>query len=153
MTLIPLKVRAGIAALTFVAVVAPLPAGADPFMFSTGNPDGRIGTLSRPSGPGQLQTETAEDFVLSQLASLTRATVIGLIPAGTNLSSITNVEIEFYHVFPTNSVNSPSRNVITRTNSPADLEIAPAIRDALAGSLGNPFKNSDKAKRDKGRIP
>ena len=72
--LISLKARAGIAALTFAAAVAPLPAAADAFMFSTGSSDGRIGTLSAPGGgPGQFQAETADDFVLSQpTTSITR---------------------------------------------------------------------------------
>jgi hypothetical protein len=96
----PLKARTGLAALAFAAVVMPLPAAADAFMFSTGSPDGRIGTLSRPSSPGKLQTETADDFVLTAQTSITNATFTGLIPLGANLSSITNVEIEFYHVFP-----------------------------------------------------
>jgi hypothetical protein len=38
MALTPLKARAGIAALTFAAVV-PLPAVADAFFFSTGSPE------------------------------------------------------------------------------------------------------------------
>ena len=42
-TLIPLKARTGIAALAFAAVMMPLPAAADAFMFSTGNPDGQYG--------------------------------------------------------------------------------------------------------------
>lgn len=51
--LISSKARTRIAALTFAAVVVPLPAAADAFIFSTGSPDGRIGTLSRPNGsPG-----------------------------------------------------------------------------------------------------
>jgi hypothetical protein len=134
--LIPLKTRTGIAALTFAAVVMPLPAAADAFMFSTGSPDGRIGTLSAPGGgPGQSQAETADDFVLSQPTTLNQATFTGLLPSGASLSSIINVEIEFYHVFPTDSVNPPSGNVVSRTNSPADVEIAAATRDALAGSL------------------
>ena len=37
-TLIPSKARTGIAALAFAAVVMPLPAAADAFVFSTGNP-------------------------------------------------------------------------------------------------------------------
>ena len=130
--LIPLKARTGIAALTFAAVVMPLPAAADAFTFSTGSPDGRIGTLSRPTGPGQIQTETADDFILSAQTSITQATFTGLIPSGAN---ITNVEIEFYHVFPRDSANPPSGNVVSRTNSPADVEIAAATRDAAAGSL------------------
>ena len=123
------------AALTSAVIVAPLPAVADPFSFSTGSPDGRIGTVSRPSGPGVIETETADDFILSHPTSITQATFTGLIPLGTPLSSITNVEIEFYHVFPTDSVNPPSGNVPTRTNSPADVEIAAATRNAAAGSL------------------
>ena len=47
-TLIPLKARTGIAALTFAAVVMPLPAAADSFVFSTGNPDGLMATAARP---------------------------------------------------------------------------------------------------------
>ena len=131
--LIPSKARTGIAALTFAAVVMPLPAAADAFTFSTGSPDGRIGTLSRPNlGPGLIETETADDFILSQQTSLTQATFTGLIPAGT---IVTRVEIEFYHVFPTDSAFPPSGNVVSRTNSPADNEIAAATRDSLAGSL------------------
>ena len=133
MALIPLKARTGIAALTFAAVVMPLPAAADAFMFSTGSPDGRIATLSRPNlGPGLIETETADDFILSQQTSLTQATFTGLIPSG---ASVTRVEIEFYHVFPADSAFPPSGNVVSRTNSPADNEIAAATRDSLAGSL------------------
>jgi hypothetical protein len=130
-----LTARAGIAAIALTAMVAPLPAAADALIFSTGSPDGRIGTLSRPSGPGQLQTETADDFILSQQTSITHATFTGLIPSGAPLSSITNVEIEFYHVFPTDSNTTRTPNVNTRTNSPADVEIAAATREAAAGTL------------------
>jgi hypothetical protein len=132
-TLIPLKARTGIAALAFAAVMMPLPAAADAFTFSTGDPDGRIGTLSRPASPGLIQTETADDFVLTAAqTSITQATFTGLIPSGAN---ITRVEIEFYHVFPTDSANPPSGNVLTRNNSPADVEIGAATRDSLGGSL------------------
>jgi hypothetical protein len=132
--LISLKAGAGIAALTFAAVVVmPLPAAADAFTFSTGSPDGRIGTLSRPNGgPGIIETETADDFILSQQTSITQATFTGLIPAG---ATVTRVEIEFYHVFPTDSAFPPSGNVVSRTNSPADNEIAAATRDSLNASL------------------
>ena len=132
-SLITSKARIGIAALTFAAVVMPLPAVADAFTFSTGSPDGRIATLSRPNlGPGLIETETADDFILSQQTSLTQATFTGLIPAG---ATVTRVEIEFYHVFPTDSAFPPSGNVVTRTNSPADNEIAAATRDSLDNSL------------------
>jgi hypothetical protein len=131
--IIPLKALVGVAALTFAAVVMPLPAAADAFTFSTGSPDGRIATLSRPNlGPGLIETETADDFILSQQTSLTQATFTGLIPSG---ASVTRVEIEFYHVFPTDSAFPPSGNVVSRTNSPGDVEIAAATRDSLAGTL------------------
>ena len=129
---IPLKARTGIAALTFAAVVMPLPAAADTFSFSTGAPDGRIGTASRPSSPGLIETETADDFILSQQTSLNQATFTGLIPTG---ATVTRVEIEFYHIFPTDSANPPSGNVVSRTNSPSDVEIAAATRDSSNGSL------------------
>jgi len=110
-----------------------LPAAADAFMLTTGDPDGRIATLSRPNGgPGIIETETAEDFMLSQQTSLTQATFTGLIPSG---ASVTRVEIEFYRVFPKDSANPPSGNVVSRTNSPADNEIAAATRDSLDNSL------------------
>src|SRR5262249_23948935 len=48
---------------------------ADPVtLFSTGSPDGKIATLSRPAGPAGLETETADDFVLGQAAFVTNAT-------------------------------------------------------------------------------
>jgi hypothetical protein len=131
---IPSKTRTGIAALTFAVMVMPLPAAADAFTFSTGSPDGRIGTLSRPNGgPGTIETETADDFILNQQTSITQATFTGLVPAG---ATVTQVEIEFYHVFPTNSAFPPSGNVVSRTNSPSDVEIGAATRDSsLAGTL------------------
>ena len=129
----------------------PLPAAADAFKFSTGSPDGCIATLSRPNlGPGLIETETADDFILSQQTSLTQATFTGLIPAG---ASVTRVEIEFYHVFPTDSAFPPSGNVISRTNSPADNEIAAATRDSLAGSLRNRFAGSLIVWRVSSRLP
>jgi len=150
-SLIPSKTRTGIAALAFAAVVMPLPAAADAFMFSTGSPDGRIATLSRPNlGPGLIETETADDFILSQQTSLTQGTFTGLIPSG---ASVTRVEIEFYHVFPTDSAFPPSGNVISRTNSPADNEIAAATRDSLAGSLRNRFAGSLIVWRVSSRLP
>jgi hypothetical protein len=110
-------------------------ATADSFTFSTGDPDGKIATLSRPSSPGKIQTETADDFVTTQPVVLSRATFTGLLPLGTDLARIGRVEIEFYHVFPGDSALPPSGNVPTRTNSPADVEIDSATRDSADGSL------------------
>src|SRR5215472_3828446 len=49
-------------------------ASAATFSFSTGNPDGKIATLSRPSSPGQIQTETADDFLVPQSIVINQAT-------------------------------------------------------------------------------
>jgi hypothetical protein len=111
------------------------PAAAAPYFFSTGNPDGRIATLSRQASGGAIQTETADDFITPDLTRITHATFVGLIPTGVPLGSISAVEIEFYHVFPNDSVNPPSGNVPTRVNSPGDVEIGAATRDSIAGSL------------------
>jgi len=110
-------------------------ASAGAFSFSTGDPDGKIGTLSRPSSPGKIQTETADDFILSETTLINQATFTGLLPAGAPLTSIGNVEIEIYHVFPNDSANPPSGNVPARANSPGDVEIGTATRDGADGSL------------------
>lgn len=122
------------AALSAFSMTA-TPAWADPFEFSTGNPDGRIATLSRLASGATIQTETADDFVLGQATQLTQATFIGLIPLGAPLSSISQVEIEFYHVFPGESADPPSGKVPTRVNSPGDVEIGSATRDSADSSL------------------
>src|SRR5437879_5415408 len=106
---------------------------ADPFFFSTGNPDGKIGTLSRPASAGLIETETADDFILTQATTINQATFIGLLPSGAPLTSITDVEIELYHVFPVDSANPPSGNVPTRINSPSDVHFA--AFDSVAGTL------------------
>ena len=118
-TVIPLKARTGIAVLAFVAVVMPLPAAADSFFFSTGNPDGRMATTTRPSGPGIQETETGDDFVLTQQTSITSATFTGLIPSGANINGVV---VEMYHVFPADSNTNRTPNVPTRLNSPSDVE-------------------------------
>lgn len=105
------------------------------FSFSTGNPDGKIATLSRLPSTGLIETETADDFVLTENTVIQQATFTGLIPSGAPLSSISRVEIEFYHVFPRDSANPPSGNVPTRINSPADVEIPHATSDSADGTL------------------
>ena len=124
-----------LASLLALAFLWPSPAAAGPFFFSTGDPDGKIATLSQPAGNAHIQTETADDFILSQQTRITSATFVGLLPLETPLGNIQQVEIEFYHVFPKDSVLPPSGNVFTRVNSPADVEIGAATRDSGDGSL------------------
>jgi len=125
---------AALAALA-VASLASTPAVADPFSFSTGNADGRLGALSRRPSPGKIETETADDFQLKETTAITGATITGLLPAGTLLQNISNVEVELYHIFPQDSAFPPSGNVPSRVNSPADVEIGSATRDANLRTL------------------
>ncbi len=99
---------------------------ADPFFFSTGNPDGQIATLSRTASPGKLETETADDFVTTAPTVITNATFTGLLVGGAMPADVKNVEIELYHVFPIDSTNPPDGKVITRVNSPSDNNFAAA---------------------------
>jgi len=121
-----------LAFLTVVMGVAPL--SATSFFFTTGSPDGRLGSLSQPAAAAKLETETADDFLLSETTTIKEATITGLLTAGAKISSIDNVEIEIYRVFPNDS-RPPSGNVPTRANSPADVEIDSATRDGIRGTL------------------
>src|SRR5215467_401301 len=98
-------------AASFVAA-----AQADQFSFSTGSPDGKLGAFSRPAGSQGVETETADDFVLTQPTILNGATVHGLI-TGASASNITRVEVEIYHIFPLDSDMNRTAAVPTRTNS------------------------------------
>jgi hypothetical protein len=129
--------RVGLTALALaLAVCFAIPAWADSFSFSTGSPEGKLGALSRPAGSQGLETETADDFVLTQPTVISSATMHGLlIPAGTPVSSLTRVEVEIYHVFPLDSDTVRTPNVPTRTNSPSDVEIDTATRDSSQSTL------------------
>jgi hypothetical protein len=101
--------------------LASFPAAADgvPFFFSTGNPDGLIATVSRVASSGKLETETADDFLTTQTTIINSATFSGLLPTGTPLSAVSQIEIELYHFFPLDSGPFDNR-VLSRTNSPSD---------------------------------
>jgi hypothetical protein len=118
-----------------IGLLPATPAAADvfPFVFSTGNPDGKIATLSRTASPGKLETETADDFVTTHATDIDSATFTGLIVGGATPADVTDVEIELYHVFPIDSTNPPDGRVNTRTNSPSDNNLAAA--DGALGQL------------------
>src|SRR5260370_19350360 len=109
------------------------PAAAGAFFFSTGNPDGKIATLSRTASAGKLETETADDFVTTVPTLIISATFTGLLVGGATPANVSDVEIELYHVFPLDSTNPPDGRVITRTNSPSDNNFAAA--DSALGQL------------------
>ena len=48
-----------------IVMGASVPVEALAFTFSTGNPDGLLGALSRPAGQGLLETETADDLAIA----------------------------------------------------------------------------------------
>jgi hypothetical protein len=118
-----------------IGLLPATPAAADvfPFVFSTGNPDGKIATLSRTASPGKLETETADDFVTTHETVINSATFTGLLVGGAATGDVSDVEIELYHVFPIDSVSPPDGRVITRTNSPSDNNFAAA--DSALGQL------------------
>jgi hypothetical protein len=109
-----------------------MPAAADTTFFSTGDPDGKIATATRPASAGKFEIESADDFVLTQETSITDATFTGLL-TGAPLSSIGEVRVEIYRVFPALSDIGRTPNVPTRVNSPSDVELVD--RDTAAGNL------------------
>jgi hypothetical protein len=108
------------------------------FFFSTGDPDGKIGTTS--GSANGIETESADDFILTSETMITNATFTGLL-SGATTSDIQQVIIEIYRVFPADSdvgrTSGPptfsTPDVPTRVNSPSD--VAFASRDSA--SLGD----------------
>jgi hypothetical protein len=94
-----------------------------------------MGAVSRRASPGKLETETADDFTLDQTTVIRRATIVGLVPSGTQPQDIKEVEVEVYHVFPLDSAVPPSGKVPSRANSPSDVEIGTATRAGNSGTL------------------
>jgi hypothetical protein len=104
---------------------------ADTLLVNTDSPDGRMAAASRPSSGTQIEIEAADDFNLQCGATATSATFVGLLPSSE--SSPTRVVVEIYRVFPQDSLNPPSGNVLTRANSPSD--VAFDSRDSAASGL------------------
>src|SRR5437588_308532 len=116
------------AAVMCLAASAP---AAQTFFFSTGDPDGRMATASRPESAGKVEIESADDFVLPSATTVNQATFTGLLPAGLSLGDVSSVTVEIYRVFPNDSANPPDGRVPTRVNSPSD--VAFLTRDNSAG--------------------
>jgi hypothetical protein len=130
------------AALAVTACVA-APLWANTFFFETGSPNTQLGALSRRPSPGKVETETADDFFLQDATVITRATIVGLLPTGSPLENIKDVEVEVYHIFSEDSDVSRTSGfptfstpaVPTRVNSPSDVEIDTATRARSTGTL------------------
>jgi hypothetical protein len=118
------------------------PASATPFFFSTGNPDGKMATASRPASAGKFEIESADDFVLTTPTLITSATFTGLL-TGATTANIGEVRVEIYRVFPADSnvgrTSGPptfsTPQVPTRVNSPSDVELADRDTAASPGNL------------------
>lgn len=101
-----MRLRTSLVSAMLAAGMLAAPAWASPFFFTTGDTDGLLGALSRSESAGKLETETADDFFLTETTVIRGATITGLITAP--LANISNVEVELYHVFPLDSVSPPS---------------------------------------------
>ena len=113
--------------------LAAWPALAVPFSFSTGDPDGKIATAALPAGGSLIESQTADDFILSTPTSINHASFTGLLVNGASVGDINQVAVDIFRVFPSDSSSPPSGNVPTRVNSPADAALD--SRDAAAGTL------------------
>src|SRR5437870_1839294 len=101
------------------------------FMFNTGNPDGKIATIAEPSSAhtGDVEYESADDFVLGSETLLRHATFTGLLTNGATPEDVSNIVVEIYRVFPKDSdvdrTSGPptfsTDKVPTRVNSPSDV--------------------------------
>jgi hypothetical protein len=100
------------------------PASLPVLLYSNGAPDGRMAVASQPanSGIGQIEIEAADDFVVTGAVRVSNASFTGLLPTAALLSSIQQVDVEIYRVFPLDSANPPSGHVPTRVNSPSDVD-------------------------------
>ena len=105
---------------------------ADPFFFSTGAPDGRMATASRPDSHGKIEIEAADDFILESPTQLDRASFTGLLFQG-GPGEVREVVVEIYRVFPNDSDTTRKIQVPTRANSPSD--VAFDTRDSANGTL------------------
>jgi hypothetical protein len=119
-------------ALGAALLLSPPEASAD-LIFNNDFPDGRMATASRPSSAGKIEIESADDFVLTTPMALTSATFTGLIPVGLPLSSIAQVRVEIYRVFPLDSDAGRTPNVNTRVNSPSDVAFAERDNAGVGG--------------------
>jgi hypothetical protein len=134
-----------------IGLLTAMPAAATPFFFSTGDPDAKMATASRPSTSGKFEIESADDFALTQSTSLTHATFTGLLTGGATVADIGQVVVEIYRVFPKDSdvgrTSGPptfsTSNVPTRVNSPSDNEFHdPDMRNITATVLAQTFTSA-----------
>src|SRR5215467_5419271 len=112
--------------LGLAATLASVPglASATPFFFTTGNPNGLMGSASRPgTSASNFEIESADDFVLTQATSINHVSFFGiLVNGGVSDLNLAGTVLEMYRVFPLDSDTNRTPNVPTRMNSPSDVE-------------------------------
>lgn len=117
-----MRLRAKFAALScaVAAVVAPAQAAS---IIDTGPPDGRIAMKSG----GTSGTQAADDFSAENHISINAGSFTGLVTGGlADASSITDVSLLIFRIFPADSANPPDGSVPARVNSPADNALVSA---------------------------
>jgi len=57
--------RFQVSRIPLLAALIAAPAVADPFSFSTGNPDGKMAAATRPDAGGNFEIEAGDDFILT----------------------------------------------------------------------------------------
>ncbi|HEV2968851.1 MAG TPA: PEP-CTERM sorting domain-containing protein [Pirellulales bacterium] len=104
-------------------------------IYNNDDPNNFMAAVTRPAtaANGNVEIEAADDFVLTQPTRIDGATFTGLLPSGAALSSINDVAVEIYRVFPKDSGVFDNR-VPTRTNSPSDNALS-GRDSANAGEL------------------
>lgn len=102
-------------------------------IYSTGAPDGGMAMASSPASVSLIETEAADDFVVTGTVRIDSITFTGLFYGSGSFGWIQDIQIEIYRVFPGDSVNPPSGTVPTRENSPSD--VAFVSRRMSAGEL------------------
>jgi hypothetical protein len=94
---------------------------AQSLVFSTNDPDLKMGAAARVEATNGVEIEAADDFLLAGDTRLTSADIVGLIPADAALTDVQQVVVEIYRIFPLDSDLSRTARVPTRNNSPGDV--------------------------------
>src|SRR6478672_3883285 len=100
-------------------------------LYNNDFPTDQIAAAARPESAEKFEIESADDFLLPTGAHITGATFTGLLPSGFQISSVANVRVEIYRVFPNDSdvgrTSGPptfsTPQVPTRVNSPSDVAL------------------------------
>ena len=102
-------------------------------IINTGAPDGRMAMAARLPGHSLIEIEAADDFSVTTDVRVFQATITGLLPISATLSTIEDVDLEMYRIFPLDSDTGRTINVPTRANSPSDVDFGQ--RSASANQL------------------